>query len=266
MYALPANCYLPINHCNLPAQILGGLTFQQHPADLYIDGVIELHKELFSALKTKQAAQQRAELFIRYMRDLFGLDTLLDESSNYKRLKADYLCLLRGWMFDANNREGAVIKGWAESRFGLLPCWHKTAISSPLDNAYAYYMHERTTGIYNTNAIETQLDLLYSYCQYELHRRFTSSMHIELYRGINSISAYQVLDNENPQAPIVLLNNMNSLTDSEERAGEFGTLILAIKTPIQKIFYFSGLLPGILQGENEYITIGGLYRASIQRH
>ena len=41
---------LPINRCNLPAVILGGLTFQRHPAPLLLDGVAELHHRLFRSL------------------------------------------------------------------------------------------------------------------------------------------------------------------------------------------------------------------------
>lgn len=59
------------------------------------------------------------------------------------------------------------------------------------------------------------------------------------------------------------MNNMNSLTSSLERADEFGSTLYSVNIPIQKIFYFSGLLPGKLQAENEYLVIGGLYRIKI---
>jgi NAD+--dinitrogen-reductase ADP-D-ribosyltransferase len=47
---LPACARLPINRCNLPAVILGSLTFQHHPTALHIDGVAELHRELYRLL------------------------------------------------------------------------------------------------------------------------------------------------------------------------------------------------------------------------
>ena len=39
---LPRWARLPINRCNLPADILGGLSFQRGPCPLVIDGVAEL--------------------------------------------------------------------------------------------------------------------------------------------------------------------------------------------------------------------------------
>src|SRR5664279_2741734 len=47
---LPRDARLPINRCNLPAVVLGGLTYQQYPSPLLIDGVAELHRDLFRRL------------------------------------------------------------------------------------------------------------------------------------------------------------------------------------------------------------------------
>ena len=47
---LPRNARLPINRCNLPAVVLGGLTYQKYPSPLLIDGVAELHGDLFRRL------------------------------------------------------------------------------------------------------------------------------------------------------------------------------------------------------------------------
>ena len=171
------------------------------------------------------------------------------------RTKLDYRQVLRGWMFDADNREGAILKGWVESRFGLLPTWHKRAIVSPDSDAYQQYLHERTTGTYNTNALEAQLDVLYSYCQYELARNMSDDAHLLLYRGINPDLANHFPAHEGT----MLFNNLNACSHSQERADEFGSLIYRVQVPRAKIFYFSGLLPGLLQGEDEYLVIGGLY-------
>ena len=167
-HQLPSNSYLPINRSNLPAQILGSLTFQDYPVEILIDGVHELHKDFFYQLELISTVDERKTAFVNYMNTFFSLSSYdgKDEIEKYDRIKADYLCMLRGWMFDSNNREGAVIKGWVESRFGLMPRWHKEKIDSANDASYAEYMHERTTGVYNTNAIEAQLDSLYSFCQY----------------------------------------------------------------------------------------------------
>src|SRR5689334_1271778 len=56
-----------------------------------------------------------------------------DRSGSRRRFRSSYMRLLRGWGYDSNSPEGAVIKGWVESRFGLLPTHHK----QPLDAASA---------------------------------------------------------------------------------------------------------------------------------
>jgi len=127
---LPAYARRSINRCNLPAIILGSLTFQQSPAPLLIDGVWELHGELFRSLEPVQDAATRAEYFKDYMRASFLLDDpdqagFDPDTQGVKRAKADYLRLLRGWMFNADSLEGAVLKYWVESRFGLIPRSHR---------------------------------------------------------------------------------------------------------------------------------------------
>lgn len=261
MPSLPANSYLPVNRCNLPAKILGSLAFQAHPVELLIDGVFELHNDFFVKLSEISNINDRKIAFVNYMQTFFSLSNeKCPEAEQYDRIKADYLCMLRGWMFDSNNREGAIIKGWIESRFGLLPRWHKQKIDLPEDEAYAIYMHERTTGIYNTNAIEAQLDLLYSFCQHELKQRYPDKQHFKLYRGTDFIDQYDLIERTDNTHVIIQMNSANSLSKSSERAGEFGSTVLEINVPKEKIFYFDQLLDQKLQGEGEHITIGGLYR------
>ena len=43
--SLPTWARLPINRCNLPAAILGSLTYQRHPVPLKLDGVEDLAGE-----------------------------------------------------------------------------------------------------------------------------------------------------------------------------------------------------------------------------
>jgi len=57
---------------------------------------------------------------------------------------------------------------------------------------------------------------------------------------------------------VVLLNNLNSFTCSRERACEFGDYTLEVNIPLTKIFFQCGLLPGVLQGEDEFLVIGGV--------
>lgn len=255
---LPTQACLPINRCNLPASILGGLSFQRHPIALRIDGVAELHRDLWQRLAGLPDHRERAGQFMDYMTVHFLLAEPeaagYQPQQRYARIKLDYCHLLRGWMFDPDNREGAVLKGWVESRFGLIPTWHKGPIDSPEADSYRYYLHERTTGIYNTNALEAQLDLLYSYCQYELAQRYAEDAYLPLYRGINPDATHHL-----PRDGVMLFNNLNACSRSMERADEFGSQVYRVQVPRAKVFYYSGLLPGLLQGEDEYIVIGGLY-------
>ena len=73
---LPKNACLPINRCNLPAAILGGLTFQRHPASLLLDGVAELHADLFPLLERLPDPAERARRFMDYMTVHFRLEAL----------------------------------------------------------------------------------------------------------------------------------------------------------------------------------------------
>lgn len=265
--SLPRPVRLPINRCNLPAAILGSLTYQQHPVALKLDGVEELHRALFSYLEKLEDTAERARVFTAHMAAAFSLDHPEDAgmtlSGRCTRPKANYLKMLRGWAFDADGREGAVLKGWVESRFGLLPRHHGGPIRDFSGPAYRHYLEQRSGGLYNTNSLEAQFDLVYVYCQYELERRWPAATHLTLYRGVNRMGGYEALDMSNTRQPIVLLNSLNSFTLDRERACEFGDQILEVQVPLPKIFFFHGLLPGKLQGEAEYGVIGGVYSVKL---
>lgn len=270
---LPANAQVALNHCNLPAAIIGNLVFQQHPQPIFIDGVHVLHRRLFEVLDTFANHERRAQYFMDYMTVQFRFehpeDTgLATGNSGIRRDKADYIRILRGWLFDPNGREAAVLKSWVESRFGLLTRYHRGPLYKDLESdavseQYAVYLHSRARGLYATNALESQLDLLYSYCQYELARTYPTIHPLHLYRGINRLHEYEVLEQKDTQHAILLLNNLNSFTRNRERADEFGDHILAVDICWQKILFYAGLLPGILLGEEEVIVIGGVYAVTI---
>jgi len=263
--SLPNYAYLPINRCNLPPVILGSLSFQQHPTNLYIDGVNELHKGLFNTFDTIEDHRQRAEYFMDYMTVHFRMHKLEDaglgRDEKQKRSKADYLRILRGWLFDVDNREAAVLKSWVESRFGLLTRYHKGDLGDYSGENYPLYLHERSRGLYATNALEAQIDLLYSYCQYELAKN--NNQHLTLFRGVNRIDSYNIIERQDKQNATVLLNNLNSFSYQRERADEFGDYILEAKVPIQKILFYSDLLPGMFKGEEEVLVLGGVYRVGV---
>jgi NAD+--dinitrogen-reductase ADP-D-ribosyltransferase len=266
--SLPAYARRSINRCNLPAIILGSLTFQQYPTPLFIDGVWELHGALFRSLESVSDPAQRAIQFMDYMRSSFLLDNLDDAgfagaSQRRQRGKANYLRLLRGWMFNADSIEGAVLKYWVESRFGLLPRSHNGRLGECGSERYDAYLAAYSQGVYNTNALETQVDLLYSYCQYELQRQAPGTTHRQLYRGINQMDAHDILQPDGENTRILLLNNLNSFSQDRHHADAFGDHVMAASIPMCKLLYFPGLLPGVLSGEGELLVIGGLYRVRV---
>jgi NAD+--dinitrogen-reductase ADP-D-ribosyltransferase len=264
-FLLPRNTHLPINHCNLPTSILGSLTYQKHPVALQLDGVAAFHRGLFALLDRIDDASERAQAFMQHMKAAFSLDCPeeagLTRNARRSRAKADYLKMIKGWSFDSGSREAAVLKGWVESRFGLLQRHHVSPIKDPSDEGYRRYLEMRSSGLYGTNALESQLDLLYTYCQYELAK--LNQTHLTLYRGVNSVDEHETIAELDNKRRIVLLNSLSSFTTNRERADEFGDYLLTAQVPIPKIFCYTGLLPGMLPSEEEYTVIGGLYEVGI---
>ena len=76
------------------------------------------------------------------------------------------------------------------------------------------YMRQATAGMYATNAIEAQLDLLYTYCQYELAHQHPRARHLTLYRGVNHMDEHEVLERCGRRRYRVLLNNLKSFSAS----------------------------------------------------
>lgn len=264
---LPRTARLPINRCNLPADILGGLTFQRSPVALELDGVAQFHGGLFRLLDRIADTKERADAFTMHMNASFYLDD--PEQAGYtarsrqKRQKADYLRMVRGWSFDADGREGAALKGWVESRFGLLPRHHGGQIRDLSGEAYRHYLEMRATAVYGTNALESQFDLLYAFCQYELAKLHPDETHLTLFRGVNHVDDHETLATLDKRHRVVLLNSLSSFTANRDRADEFGDYLLTARVPLSKVFCYTSLLPGMLQGEDEYTVIGGLYEVSL---
>lgn len=267
---LPRAARRPLNRCNLPAVILGSLTFQRHPTPLALDGVAELNRGLFERLAATAAQAERARLFQAYMAAEFCLDhpeeAGLVRGRPRSRARADYRRTIRGWGFDSDGREAAVLKGWIESRFGLLPRHHGAPLRSCTGAAYRGYLEARSIGLYGTNALEAQLDLLYAFCQYELARQRPEEQHLQLYRGVNRVGDHEILASVGRRRHVVLLNNVSSFTTSRERAEEFGDYIMRVAVPLPKVFFYTGLLPGMLKGEEEYAVIGGLYEIRLSAY
>jgi len=256
---MPGPCF---NLCNLPPWVISSRNFNEHPLPLEIQGVRRANRFLFEKLDRIVSQEERAMVFNDYMSVKHQLHHVQSQTdSARKSLKNSYLRFLRGWMMDSNSVEGAVLKGWVESRMGLPPTFHKVRIPSLHAGEYMVYAIDRTNGSARTNAINSQLDLLYEYCQYELGKAYASDTHLTLFRGTNDANDYEVVEPLGKREQIVRLNNLVSFTADEERAWEFGDTIWEIRAPLSKIFFYGALLPtSIMKGEVEYLVIGGEYR------
>lgn len=249
-----------LNLCNIPPWALSSADFNRDPRPLEIQGVRQAHGYFFKKLETLEKWQDRAKLFQDYMDVAFHLHQWKAEQNTSGRLslKNSYLRYLRGWMFDSNSIEGAALKGWAESRFGIPPIFHVEKIEDRDTEAHFRYVVHRTKGLERTNALYSQLDLLYEFGQSELGCRMPLGIHPTLYRGVHDFSEHSVLEETGKNRFIIRLNNLNSFTSDFEKAWEFGTKVMEVQVPLCKIFFDGSFLhSSILKGEEEAIVIGG---------
>ena len=250
---------LPINRCNLPGYVLASLAYQRSPVELELDGILPHFADLFTRLRHYHTPKERAECFTNYMAVRFRLPghelESWPEAEPVPRPSANYRRLLLGWLFDSDSDAGAVWRWWVESRFGLRTLYHKEPIPDFDDPAYMRFMQDCGRGLYNTNELETQLDLHYYYCQSELAYRHPNQTHLSLYGGGNGQESLF----RSGEIPIVCFNNLSSFTHDPDEAYRFGSNIYSVQVPISKIVCFDTLLPGSLEGESEYMVLGGLY-------
>lgn len=242
----------------LPPWLIASQEFQEHPRALHIVGVRRENRSLFALLAKLEDPVLRAEFFDEYMTTKFRLDEWQQQTAGGRRsLRNSYLRFLRGWGFDSNSVEGAVLKGWVESRLGIPPSYHGRRIE-PRRRSYLEFARQRMRGHAWTNAIDAQLDLLFEFCQYELRRR--DLRRLVLYRGTQEWDEQQTLARRESGERLIRINSLSSFTSEAERAWEFGSTVFKAVVPAQRIFYFAGLLPkNILKGEDEYLVIGGEY-------
>jgi len=255
-----------LNLCNQPPWVIASHYFNRHPKPIEIQGVRQSNRYLFERLDRLETREVRGLQFHDYMDVTFQLHQWESEetSSSRKSLKNSYLRFLRGWMFESNSREGAVLKGWVESRFGLNPTFHHEPIEDIHSEAYHHYLKERMQGKARTNAIYQQFDLLYEYAQYEMGQQLPVITPLTLYRGINDFNEQRILKELGKNHHLVRLNNLVSFTTDFERAWEFGSRVLQTEVPIAKIVFRSDLLPNaLLKGEEEVMVIGGEYEVKV---
>jgi NAD+--dinitrogen-reductase ADP-D-ribosyltransferase len=253
------------NLVGLASGLLASAVFNDSSAPIRIAGVREINRDLFRLLDGAASVLEAGEVFTQYMIAMFGLlakgERPKDDGAGRRRYRANYLRLLRGWAYDANSPEGAVLKGWVESRFGLLPTYHKEPLIRFQSRAWMRYVEEKMGSRFHNNAIFSQLDLLYEFAQWVLDRFFGSAgRHMTLYRGVNDFNEHPIIRRIDTRRCVVRLNNLVSFTCERDMAGWFGDRILEARVPYSKILFFNTLLSHHpLKGEGEVLVIGGDY-------
>ena len=264
------------NLVNVPAAHLSTVAYNEDPKRLRIGATRREHAALFEALDASPNADIAADVFQHYMAFTFGINP--DHSGSQgldgkRRFRASYLRLLKGWLFDSNNAEGAVLKGWAESRFGLLPTYHKEPLRRFASPAWAHYGEQRASTRFHNNEIDLQLDLMYEYAQWWMRRGWpeapmpSAATHIKLYRGVNNFEEHHIVERPDKKTAVLRLNNLCSFSIDRDIAGQFGDWILETQVPVPKIVFFRDILPRYpFQGEGEYLVVGGDYRVAVSSH
>lgn len=259
------------NLVGVPAQVLGSVEFNEHPLPLHIAGTREAHAGLFALLAGSRDLIEASEMFTHYLAIAFGLTPAPADAcaAERRRWRASYLKLLQGWELENNSPSGAVLKGWVESRFGLIPTFHHAPLGRYPSPAWTRYLEEKYASRFHNNCIQQQLDLLFEFCQWVLLRfaPLGPGPHVRLWRGSNRCEEQVVEGSLQPQAGrprhagrrlTLHLNNLVSFSLDRERADCFGDWVLEARVPLSKLLYFPGLLPSrVLKGEGEVLVLGG---------
>ncbi len=258
------------NLIGLSSYFLASEHFNQHPQAVHIAGTRETASGLFDLLNQQNTRAECGRIFQDYMCVVFGFESeqrIKQDRYGRRRYRSSYLRLIQDWGMDSNNAQGAVFKGWVESRFGLFPTYHKQPIDNFSGQAWMHYIEEKMNSRYHNNCIYMQLDLLYEYCQWFIKRfAIPASGHKTLFRGVNCLDGHTILDSKNTPHKTLRFNNIVSFTDRRSIASEFGAYILEVSIPVVKLVFFNELLPNhALHGEAEYLVIGGSYSVKVSR-
>ncbi|MBB4265915.1 NAD(+)--dinitrogen-reductase ADP-D-ribosyltransferase [Roseospira visakhapatnamensis] len=258
------------NMVGIPTAVLASPAFNLRPRPLDLPHVRPTSASLFEMLDEAEDQADAVRAFHAFMAASFCLEAEQRDprdrpdkrpADGTRRFRSSYLRLLRGWVFDTGNAEGAVLKGWVESRFGLLPTWHGAPIRRIPCPAWVRYVEQKMSSRFHDNAIHGQLDLVFTFCQWML-RRFGPGAdgHLVLYRGVTAMGEDQVLARHDKTSALVRFNNLTSFTSDRSIADCFGDRILTVRVPATKVVFFDGLLPRHpLKGEAEYLVLGGDY-------
>ncbi len=251
------------NRCNLPPWVIASRHFDEDPRPIEIQGVREENRFLFDLLDHVEDPDERVRRFDDWMDVRFQLHQWREQATAGARrsLRNGYLRFLRGWGMDASSVEGAVLKGWVEGRLGIPPIFHREPLGPRDGAAFSRYAADRARGHARTSAIDAQLDLLYTFTQYELARRSPGERRLTLWRGQNDLGAHEVVEQLGPREWVLRMNNLCSFTDDRERAWEFGDVVLEARVGTPRVFFAGHLFPrSILKGERELLVVGGELR------
>jgi NAD+--dinitrogen-reductase ADP-D-ribosyltransferase len=259
------------NLVGVPTDLLASCVFNDHPIRLRISGVSEMNTSLFEMLTQAPDLPDAGQAFTCYMMAMFGINSEQREDTvdgrtgaPRRRYRSSFLRLIKGWGYDSNGPEGAVLKGWVESRFGIFPTFHKQVIQRISSRVWTTYVEEKMSSRFHNNSIYTQLDLLFEFCQWALERLVVpDKTHITLYRGINSFDEHKIVRRIDKRNVVMRLNNLTSFSSDRDIADCFGDTILTVRVPVAKIAFFNSLLATHpLKGEGEYLVIGGEYQVT----
>ena len=232
--------------------MLAARTFQEDPCRVELAGVREAETGLFELLDALGDPADRVAAFTEYMPLRFQFDRNAGPACGDR--PAYYLSLLRRWSNDSNGRSGAVLKSWVASRFGLRATYHGGVLAEDRAAREAY---DRARNWPGALGIGPQLDLVYTFCQYELARRWPGQRWMTLFRGTHDPEEYAIRG----EGSLVELNSLSSFTSDREVAWEFGYSVWEVRIPLPKILFFGGMLPRHFpESEAEHLVLGGEYR------
>jgi NAD+---dinitrogen-reductase ADP-D-ribosyltransferase len=243
---------------------LGSLAFNAEPRPLHIADTVDLHPLLFGRLAACTSAGEARDMFARYMQLSFGPPASPTAAAGALPLrgKSSYLRLLQGWGLDANGAAGAMLKRWAESRFGLAPAFHGVALSAYPGAERSRFLEQHAGGHIRNHSLWQQLDLLFEFCQWMLARfaLMGPGPRVTLWRGSNRVEEQLVSGSLRQRHCVLRLNNLVSFSRSREQAECFGDWVLQAEVPLVKLLLVPGLIDTrSLDGESEVLALGGDY-------
>ena len=260
------------NLVGIPAAVIGSAAFNSQTQALHVAGTRESNRGLFSLLERCVSADEAREVFEHYMSIVFGLAkpepgvAAGNGVTERRRWRSSYLKLLQGWGLDSNSPSGAVLKGWVESRFGLVPSFHCGMLARFPSPVWTSYLEQKAGSRYHNNSIYQQLDLLFEFCQWMLARfdLLGSGSKVTLWRGSQNCEQQIVAGSLRERRCTVNLNNLVSFTIDRETAGCFGDWVMRVQVPKKKLLLIPGLLNTTsLRGESEVLAIGGDYDVEV---